>query len=241
MKRMKKQLLTALCAAAMAATCIVPAYAETTTPAETQTAQEAEVTAFQKLIDDAKEGSMIKLDQDYYLTKTAAVTKKLTIDLNGHTISNTASIWDTKTGDWSLISVREGGNLTIKGDGALKALKDDCYALDVQDGGKLTVESGTYVGNISALYITKGSADISSRSCGNHPSHLSHRDVSDAEILLPVKDQGGRYPESYRTQEEGYLQDVRRGDPRNYADHCRTGNTDHVLCTLQPGQDNGLS
>ena len=192
MKRMKKQLLTALCAAAMAATCIVPAYAETTTPAETQTAQEAEVTAFQKLIDDAKEGSTIKLDQDYDLTKTAAVTKKLTIDLNGHTISNTASLWDTKTGDWSLISVREGGNLTIKGDGALKALKDDCYALDVQDGGKLTVESGTYVGNISALYITKGSADIK----GGDFSIQQLSDNKPYEFTLNLLDKAGKAGEA---------------------------------------------
>ncbi len=192
MKRMKKQLLTALCAAAMAATCIVPAYAETTTPAETQTAQEAEVTAFQKLIDDAKEGSTIKLDQDYDLTKTAAVTKKLTIDLNGHTISNTASIWDKKPGDWSLISVREGGNLTIKGDGALKALKDDCYALDVQDGGKLTVESGTYVGNISALYITKGSADIK----GGDFSIQQLSDNKPYEFTLNLLDKAGKAGEA---------------------------------------------
>jgi len=88
--------------------------------------------------------------------------KNVTIDLAGNTIFNTADIWSDS--GWSLISV-QGGTLTLKdsstdGTGKLDAKADDCYALDVRDGGKLTVESGTYVGNITAVYVHDGEVAI---------------------------------------------------------------------------------
>ena len=50
--------------------------------------------------------------------------------------------------------------LTIKGTGVLKAKENDCYAVDVQDGGKLVIEDGTYVGNAHAVYVYEGTAEI---------------------------------------------------------------------------------
>lgn len=60
--------------------------------------------------------------------------------------------------DWSLFSVR-GGTLTIK-NGTVKAKDNDCYACDVQYGGTLIIEDGTFVGNISAVYVHEGKAEI---------------------------------------------------------------------------------
>lgn len=55
--------------------------------------------------------------------------------------------------DWSLISVRNGGNLTVTGNGTMKAKENDSYAIDLQEGGIVTIENGTFIGNISAVYV----------------------------------------------------------------------------------------
>lgn len=104
----------------------------------------------------------IKLTSDITIDDTLVVTRKVTFNLNGKTINNTEDIWvDTETEDkWSLISVGADGNLTITGNGKLQAKENDCYALDVVDGGKLTIESGEFIGNISAVYVFEGEAEI---------------------------------------------------------------------------------
>ena len=101
-------------------------------------------------------------DLDLGETVSVAAGKEVTLDLNGKTISNTTDLWDVPdahAGNWSLLSVK-GGTLTIKGAGALQAKENDCYAVDVQDGGKVVIEDGTYVGNIHAVYVQKGTAEI---------------------------------------------------------------------------------
>ncbi len=110
------------------------------------------------------EGGVVALANDLALDRTLSVPagKEVVIDLNGKTISNTADLWDVpdaNTGNWSLLSVK-GGTLTIKGAGTLKAKENDCYAVDVQDGGTVVIEDGTYVGNIHAVYVLKGTAEI---------------------------------------------------------------------------------
>lgn len=104
----------------------------------------------------------IKLTSDITIDDTLVVTRKVTFNLNGKTINNTEDIWvDTETEDkWSLISVGANGDLTITGNGKLKAKENDCYAVDVVDGGKLTIENGEFIGNISAVYVFEGEALI---------------------------------------------------------------------------------
>lgn len=101
------------------------------------------------------------LTEDLVLDKTVAVEtgKEVLLDLNGKTISNTTDIWNTAANDWSLLSVR-GGSLTIKGAGTLQAKENDCFAVDVMDGGKVVIEDGTYVGNAHAVYVFEGSVEI---------------------------------------------------------------------------------
>lgn len=103
----------------------------------------------------------IVLNKDIVLAKSFVVTKELTLDLNGKTISNTTDIWEVNSSyDWALISVQENGNLTITGNGAVRAKENDCYAVDVQDGAKCTIENGEFIGNIHAVYVQKGELTV---------------------------------------------------------------------------------
>lgn len=106
-------------------------------------------------------GGTAKLVEDITVDETLAVPagKEVILDLNGHEINNTEDLWNETTGDWSLVSVR-GGSLTIKGDGILKAKENDCFAVDVQDGGHVIIEDGEYISNVHAVYVLVGTAEI---------------------------------------------------------------------------------
>ena len=80
-----------------------------------------------------------------------------TLNLGDLSISNKNNIWSDS--DWSLLSVRENSSLTITS-GAYIAKANDCYAVDVQDGGHLVIEGGHYNGNIHAVYVLEGVAEI---------------------------------------------------------------------------------
>ena len=110
-------------------------------------------------IANAQDGDTITLTDNIEVENTLVVTKTLTLDLARHTLSNETDIWSDD--NWSLISVRENGNLTITGNGTLKAKENDCYPVDVQDeGAQLTIENGTFIGNIHAVYVKTGAAYI---------------------------------------------------------------------------------
>lgn len=105
-------------------------------------------------------GGEVKLLKDVDISETVIVTKAVKLDLNGKTIRNTNDLWEKRADDWSLLSVRAGGDLTITGNGTLKAKENDCYAVDVQDGATLTIENGTFVGNIHAVYVYQGELTV---------------------------------------------------------------------------------
>ena len=102
-----------------------------------------------------------KLAADITLDGTISVPagKDVVLDLNGHEINNTEDLYKDATADWSLISVR-GGKLTIKGNGVLKAKENDCFTVDVQDGGHVIIEDGEYISNVHAVYVWVGTAEI---------------------------------------------------------------------------------
>lgn len=100
---------------------------------------------------------VVKLMNDVEIKDTVIVTKTITLDMNGKKLLNKKDIWNESTGHWSLISVRENGNLTITGSGTFDAKKDDVYAIDLyNDKVRCTIENGTFVGNISAVYVHDG-------------------------------------------------------------------------------------
>ena len=119
----------------------------------------------QILIDNVANGGTLTLSSNVVIASTAIVSKEISIDLNGYLIKNTTDIWSPSTRNMSLISVRENGNLTIVDNskaqtGALLAKENDCYAIDVQGNGTLTINSGSYIGNCSSIYVESGTAYI---------------------------------------------------------------------------------
>lgn len=116
----------------------------------------------QSAINVAKDGDTVKLLDNLVIDRTTVVNgKKITLDMNGKTISNTVDIWENHSKyDWSMISVQKGAELTITGNGALSAKANDCYAVDIQDGSKCTIENGTFVGNIHAVYVLEGELTV---------------------------------------------------------------------------------
>lgn len=149
---MKRRLLSAFLAVMMVLTMAPMAFAADTSVDSYDSLVEA--------INSASDGDTITLNGDIDVQRTLVVTKKLTLDLAGHKLHNTKDLWDAPTekdNNWSLISVRENGDLTITGNGTLDAKKDDCYAVDVQDEtAKATLENGTFVGNITTIYVFEG-------------------------------------------------------------------------------------
>ena len=104
-------------------------------------------------------------DVDLTISADLAISKeikvdgsKVTINANGKTVANTADIWTDN--DWSLVSAQGGAALTVKGNGTFKAKENDCYAVDVRDGSELVIEDGTFIGNVHAVYVLKGTAYI---------------------------------------------------------------------------------
>lgn len=167
---MRPRRLVSLLVAGCMVVSMVPASAVTAfadAGAGTSVTEQVGSTAYQKLakaIADAKAGDTITLSEDVDVQQTLVVDKKLTLDLAGHKLYNTNDLWDKPTAqdnNWSLISVRGNGDLTITGNGVLDAKENDCYAVDLQDEAtKLTIENGEFIGNITAIYAHTGEAVI---------------------------------------------------------------------------------
>lgn len=167
---MRPRRLVSLLVAGCMVVSMVPASAVTAfadAGAGTSVTEQVGSTAYQKLakaIADAKAGDTITLSEDVDVQQTLVVDKKLTLDLAGHKLYNTNDLWDKPTAqdnNWSLISVRGNGDLTITGNGVLDAKENDCYAVDLQDEAtKLTIENGEFIGNITTIYAHTGEAVI---------------------------------------------------------------------------------
>ena len=157
---MKKKILAVFLSLCMAMSLLpVTALATGDEETETQTPTESSITtegALKKAIEDTQSGGIVTLGADIAITAPVVINKRITLDLNEKTIYAPSTIWNEKDKDWSLISVRGKGDLTIKGKGTLKAFENDSYAVDVMDGGSCTIESGTFVGNIHAVYVFQG-------------------------------------------------------------------------------------
>lgn len=110
-------------------------------------------------------GGAVTLSDNVDFVRTIAVQpgKTMSVNLNGKTVKNTTDLWENPSvpNSWSLFSVRgTDSKLTLSGDGDVIAKANDCYAIDVQGGGHLVIEGGHYNGNIHAVYVTEGVAEI---------------------------------------------------------------------------------
>ena len=86
------------------------------------------------------------------------IDKNITLDLNGKNIYNTENIWSDTKQTYELISVE--AKVTITGNGSIEAKENDCYTINVKNGN-LTIENGTFVGNVSVVQVENGTLTIS--------------------------------------------------------------------------------
>ena len=125
------------------------------------------------------------LDPDASLIIKNAV---VTLNATGKTIANTQNIYNGATYDWSMISVRGWmGNLTITG-GTFAAKANDCFVMDVRDGGYLTIEDGKFIGNEDAIYVEKGTAIIEGGFFDIQQKHTGSTPEAQYKTLLNCND-----------------------------------------------------
>ena len=111
----------------------------------------------QAAIAAAQDGQTVTLLADVEQNTQLAINKSITLGLNGKTIKNTVEIWDDDTN--AILSIKGGAKVTITGNGTIAAKENDCYTINVVNGD-LTIENGTFVGNISVVQVQKGSLTI---------------------------------------------------------------------------------
>lgn len=79
------------------------------------------------------------------------------LDLNGKTIKNTEDIWGDKTN--AILSITNGAKVIITGNGTIDAKENDCYTINVVKGD-LTIENGTFYGNVSVVQVQEGNLSV---------------------------------------------------------------------------------
>lgn len=110
---------------------------------------------------EMKKGGNVELANDILVEDTIVAEKETKLDMKGKTIANTADLWNESTGAWSLVSARGAdAKITVDGNGKFAAKENDCFAVDVQDGATVTIKSGTFIGNVHAVYVYEGTAEI---------------------------------------------------------------------------------
>lgn len=121
---------------------------------------ESKIKAYSTLADAinaAQDGQTVRLLADVEQNTQLTIDKSITLDLNGKTIKNTEDIWGETAN--AILSITNGAKVTITGNGTIAAKENDCYTINVVNGD-LTIENGTFVGNISVVQVQKGSLTI---------------------------------------------------------------------------------
>lgn len=130
-----------------------------------------EVSDASSLIKAAEDGEpYIRLMSNIEVDRTVIVDSNwsyVTLDLNGHKITNSKSIWNVDKGDWSILSLRSvSGCLIVKGNGIIEAKEEsddskDAYAIDVQNkSAKVLLVDGEFVGRTHSVYSFAGDVYI---------------------------------------------------------------------------------
>ena len=102
-------------------------------------------------------GKTITLLTDVEQNSQLTIGKDITLDLNGKTIKNTVDIWGDKAN--AILSIANGAKVTITGDGTIDAKENDCYTINVKKGD-LTIENGTFYGNVSVVQVEEGTLSV---------------------------------------------------------------------------------
>lgn len=105
----------------------------------------------------ATKGKTITLLADVEQNTQLTINKSITLDLNGKTIKNTADIWGDNAN--AILSITKGAKVTITGNGTIDAKENDCYAINMVKGD-LTIENGTFYGNVSVVQVQEGTLSV---------------------------------------------------------------------------------
>ena len=105
----------------------------------------------------ATKGKTITLLTDVEQNSQLTIGKSITLDLNGKTIKNTQDIWGEKSN--AILSITNGAKVTITGNGTIDAKENDCYTINVVKGD-LTIENGTFYGNVSVVQVEEGTLSV---------------------------------------------------------------------------------
>ena len=105
----------------------------------------------------AKNGKTVTLLADVEQNTQLTINKSITLDLNGKTIKNTADIWGDNAN--AILSITNGAKVTITGNGTIDAKENDCYAINMVKGD-LTIENGTFYGNVSVVQVQEGTLSV---------------------------------------------------------------------------------
>ena len=105
----------------------------------------------------ATKGKTVTLLTDVEQNTQLTISKDITLDLNGKTIKNTKDIWDDNAN--AILSITNGAKVTITGNGTIDAKENDCYTINVVKGD-LTIENGTFYGNVSVVQVQEGTLSV---------------------------------------------------------------------------------
>lgn len=127
-----------------------------------------DINSEEDLMNNIESGIALKLNEDINLSKALVITNNVKINLNGHTITGGLFIEsngemldvpeDGRGTDSYVFWVKDGGNLTIEGNGNVIAQEAD-YSMAVWcQGGTVTINGGNYYNggdNCDLIYISK--------------------------------------------------------------------------------------
>lgn len=105
----------------------------------------------------ATNGKTITLLADVEQNTQLTINKSITLDLNGKTIKNTVDIWGDNAN--AILSITNDAKVTITGNGTIDAKENDCYTINVVKGD-LTIENGTFYGNVSVVQVEEGTLSV---------------------------------------------------------------------------------
>ena len=105
----------------------------------------------------AQDGKTVRLLADVEQNTQLTINKSITLDLNGKTIKNTMDIWGDNAN--AILSIKNGAKVTITGNGTIDAKENDCYTINVVKGD-LTIENGTFYGNVSVVQMEEGTLSV---------------------------------------------------------------------------------
>ena len=98
----------------------------------------------------------VVLTADIDLKSGVAVSHSAELNLNKHSIANIVDIWKNSN---AVVNV-DNCTLSISGNGSVKAKAEDCYTFNVKNGGKLVINGGDFVGNVSVIQVEEGVAEV---------------------------------------------------------------------------------